>query len=68
VTDELMISRVGQYESVLGTVKKRGKTRRPGKHLSHAMKLFIAVGIVLGSMVRRHYSCHFSWRIVHPQC
>ncbi len=35
VTDELMIGRVGQYESVLRPLKKCGKARRPCKHLSH---------------------------------
>jgi hypothetical protein len=40
VTDELLIGRVGQHESVLRPLKEGRKTRRPGKHLSQAMKLF----------------------------
>jgi hypothetical protein len=63
VTNELVIGRIGQYETVLGPLKKRRKTRRPSKHLSHAMKLVIAVEIALGSTARCHFSLLLSWRV-----
>ena len=60
VTNELMIGWVGQYESVLRSLKKSRKTRRPGKHLPHPMKLFGAGKVALGSAFGGHFCCCFS--------